>query len=114
LVYVLLTVLQPVVLVLDGYLDFRASGVVIVLPLLLGLASGSRLAWGLLLLLNAFPLLATATLAATTAPWAWSAGMWLELLTSAALVATLTSPPMRARLRPPRRQGAAGPTPLPQ
>lgn len=113
-VYVLLTVLQPVAFVLDGDLDFKPRGVLIVLPLLLALAYGSRLAWGLLLILNGLPLLATTAFAATTAPWAWSAGAWLALLTGVMLVATLTSSPMRSHLRHHRRGSASGPTPLPQ
>ena len=98
LVYVALTALQPALFVLDGNLDFKSRGVLIVVPLLLGLAYGSRLAWGLLLVLNVMPLLATAAFALTTAPWAWSGGVTLGLLTGAALIAALVSPAMRAHL----------------
>jgi len=109
--YVALTVLQPVVLVLDGDLDFNPRGVLIIAPLLLALAYGSRLAWGLLLLLGALPLLASAAVAATAAPWAWSSGTWLTLLTGVALLATLTSSAMRRHLR--QRTSVAPNTPLP-
>jgi hypothetical protein len=113
-VYVLLTVLQPVAFALDGDLDFKARGVLIVLPLLLALACGSRIAWGLLLILNGLPLLATVAVAATTAPWAWSTGVCLGLLTGTLLVATLWSTPMRNHLRRRQPRNASRPAPLPQ
>jgi hypothetical protein len=109
--YLLLAVLQPVVLVLDGDLAFQARGLLILAPLLLALAYGSRLAWALLLVLDGLPLLATAAVAVTTAPWAWSSG---TALTGVMLLATLTSSPMRRHLDHRRLQSAPGPTPLPQ
>ena len=107
-VYVLLTVLQPALAVADGNLDFKSRGVLIVVPLLLGLAYGSRLAWALLLALNGVPLLATVAFAVSTAPWAWSGGLALALLTGVMLVAALVSPAMRGHLAGQAPKASAG------
>jgi hypothetical protein len=108
--YVLLTAAQPLLLAAYGGLDFKSRGVFILGALLLGLAYGSRLAWWLLLALDGVPLLASAAMAITTRPWAWSGAVVLALASGVALVAALASPAMRAHVgRGPRRraQGAA-------
>jgi hypothetical protein len=113
LLYVALTVIQPVVLVLAGTLDFNPNGVWILGLLLIGLARGSRLAWALLLILNGFALLATAGFAIASWPWNWSAGVLVMLPSFGFLTAVLLSPQMRGHLRPYRGQASSAAPTLP-
>ena len=107
-VYVVLAALQPALLVLTGNLAFDSKGLVILVPLLLGLAFGSRLAWGLLILIDVVPLLASAVAAVTI--WPWSSGVLVGLLTSTLIMATLLCSSMRAHVEHEHRREAPRPT----
>jgi hypothetical protein len=107
-VYVLLAAAQPLVFAAFGGLDFKSRGAFIVGALLLGLAYRSQVAWWLLLAVDGVPLLATAAVAVTTRPGAWSGGVVLGLATGVALVAALTSPAMRAHVSRASRRSARG------
>ena len=103
-VYLALAALQPALLVLTGNLAFDSRGLVILVPLVVGLALGSRLAWGLLILIDVVPLAAMAVSAVTV--WPWSSGVLVGLLTGVLVMATLLSSNMRAYVGRRRRPAA--------
>ena len=108
LLVVVLTVLQPVLFAASGHLSGVSSGGAAFVAFLLGwLAFGSTIAWTLLVVMNLVPILAVLGFALGSAPWSWSGGVWLALLTGALLEAALMSPAMRGQLGGPRaaRQG---------
>jgi hypothetical protein len=85
------------------------AGVAFMVVLLVGLAYGSGLAWGLLLFVNAITLLGAASIAFSSGS---GATMWgnvaVLLLTSLALVATLLSSAMRRHIgRHPHRSASS-------
>jgi hypothetical protein len=99
LLLVTLTALQPALFVLDGALSgLSTGGATFVACLLVWLAYRSRVAWALLVVTNAVPLLAATGLAVTTPPWSWSITICLALLSGALLEAVLLSPAMRREL----------------
>jgi hypothetical protein len=103
---VALTLLQPLLLMFAGDLHFEAVdpvGLLLLVVALVRLARGSRVAWAVLIALNALPLLAALFLIAGTRPISFSFTSDLIILTatSAPLVAVLLSRPMRRYLARP-------------
>jgi hypothetical protein len=93
LLYVLLTVLQPVVFLAFGAIKHvSATGSVLALLLLIALGFGSRIAWGLLIVVNAIPVVAA--LAAIGGHTLWR-NFALTLITGVVLEAVLLSVDMR-------------------
>jgi hypothetical protein len=110
-VYVTLTVLQPTLFVLVGALDhLNKRGIAFMVVLLLALAVRSRIAWVLLIVLNAIPLLAIGAILAPSVLWSHVAVM---VLTGVALEATLLSPAMRQHVGS-RRNRSNVPLPSPE
>lgn len=114
LVFLGLTILQPVLFVLVGalpHLDTRGIGFLLVL--LIALAYRSRIGWGLLLVVDGVPLLAAASLSGNAVAagghlmWSHAVAM---LVTGVALEAVLLSKPMRQYIRG-GRQHAGSPMP---
>jgi hypothetical protein len=92
--YVVLSVLQPALFVLVGALHHpNGRGLAFIAVLLVALAFGSRIAWVILLALNALPLLGVLG-AAFGSGVLWS-HVVVIVLTGVALEATLLSPAMR-------------------
>jgi hypothetical protein len=91
--YVGLTILQPALFVLVGALQhLNTRGIWFMVVLLLALARSSRIAWVLLLVINAIPLLAVGAAVGTEVLWSHLVVM---VLTGIALEATLLSAAMR-------------------
>jgi hypothetical protein len=91
--YVALSILQPVLLVLlatNFSLSVSIAGITVAVVLLVGLAFGNPVAWSLLVLWNAWGLLGLAI----AGDWRL-ADVLVVACTSVALVLTLLSPPMR-------------------
>jgi hypothetical protein len=114
LAVVLLTVLQPVLLytVAGARYEFaQALGLAALAVALVRLARGSRGAWMLLAVLNAFPPVA-AVMTALSADETMASGLIVLLATSVPLLVALLSPPMLGRIRHPPGEGAPPVTPL--
>jgi hypothetical protein len=79
--------------------DTRPALVALCAVAVIWLGFRSRAAWWLLLFLNTVPLLAAVAVAISTAPWAWSAGLWILVATCTAIEATLLSAPMRRHVQ---------------
>jgi hypothetical protein len=93
LLYVALALLQPGLFVLVGALHHpNERGMAFLAVLLLALAYGSRIAWGLLVVLDAIPLLAVGAAAGPGVVWSH---VVVVVLTGVALETTLLSPAMR-------------------
>ena len=110
LLYGALTILQPAVLVWVGAIEHvQPRGLWFMALLLVGLARGSRIAWGLLVVIDAVPLLALGALGGGQVLWGHVTAM---ILTGLALELTLFSPAMRRHVRrPDRRPGRTVPSP---
>jgi hypothetical protein len=92
-----LTVLQPALFVLVGALHQpNKRGIAFMVVLLLALAYGSRIAWVVLIVVNAIPLLA---IGAALGPGILWSHMVVMVLTAVALEATLLSGAMRRHIR---------------
>ncbi len=100
-IFVLLTVLQPALFTLAGTIDFNRRHAMIYALLVLWLGFGSRIAWTLLLVADAIPLLAVSALFSSwpwSWPWSWSLSGVLMLVTGVLLIATLLSSAMHRHL----------------
>ncbi len=96
LLFVGLTALQPALFVLVGALDHpNTGGIAFVVVLVLALGYGSRIAWVLLIVLNAIPLLA---IGAAFGPGVLWSHVVVMVLTGVALEATLCSWAMREHI----------------
>ena len=96
LLFVGLTVLQPALFVLVGALGHpNTGGIAFMVVLVLALAYGSRLAWVLLIVLNAIPLLA---IGAAFGPGVLWSHVVVMVVTGVALEATLCSRAMREHI----------------
>ncbi|MGI8801882.1 MAG: hypothetical protein ACR2KV_06865 [Solirubrobacteraceae bacterium] len=96
-IFVLLTVLQPAVFMLAGTVDLNRRHAMMYALLVLWLGFGSRIAWTLLLLADALPLIAASTLLLSW-PWSWSLSGVLMVVTGVLLIATLLSSAMHRHL----------------
>jgi hypothetical protein len=91
------TVLQPALFVFVGALHhLNPRGIWFIVVLLLALAFRSRVAWVLLIVVNAIPLLAVGAAVGSEVQWGHLAVM---VLTGVALEATLLSAAMRQHVR---------------
>ncbi|HWF25575.1 MAG TPA: hypothetical protein VG275_09015 [Solirubrobacteraceae bacterium] len=113
IVYAFLLATQLVLFVTVIRTHVPSAGVAFQLVLLAGLAYGSGFVWGLLILMNAIPLLSgvAATFSSGGSGGTGSGVLWgnvaVLFLTSVALEATLLSPAMRRHLGRHRRLSAA-------
>jgi hypothetical protein len=101
---VALTLLQPLLLLLAGDLHFEAVqplGIALLVVALVRLAHGSRVAWAVLIALNALPLFAALFLIAGTRPISFTTDLIILVTTSGPLIAVLLSRPMRRYLARP-------------
>lgn len=106
--YVALTVLQPMLFVLVGALHhLNGRGIGFMVVMLFALGYRSRIAWVLLIVLNAIPLLA---IGASLGPGVLWSHLAVMVLTGVALEATLLSPAMRQHVGGRRTRSSA---PLP-
>ncbi len=101
--FVLIEALQMALLATVANTHVVGRGVVFMLLLLGGLAYGSGLAWGLLVIMNAFPLLAIAGVSASSGGHTLWANVAVMVLTGVALEAALLSRPMRRHIGSRRR-----------
>jgi len=114
LVYIALTIAQPLLLLLAGAPSFSASAIPLQLILLIGLGYGRPVAWALLLALDtAFLTLLTVSLL-TANGHLLVLKIVILLFTTGGLIATLLSPPMRRHVQARglglrRRRPLAGP-----
>jgi hypothetical protein len=109
-VYFLFVVLEAVQLALFVTVmgtHVPRGGVILMLVLLAGLAYGSALAWGLLLVMNAIPLLAIAGISFSSEHGTLWGNVAVLVLTSLALVATLLAPAMRRHIGPHHRRASS-------
>ncbi len=105
--YVLLSVLQPVLFVWVGAIQhLNTRGIWFVVLLLVGLAYGSRVTWLLLLLVNGVPLVFMLPILGAGVIWSH---VMVAALTGMALVWMLLSRPMREHVG--RRRHAVSPQP---
>lgn len=103
--YACLTVVQLVVFVLGGLMGhLTARGVPFMALLLIGLAAGSRVVWGLLVVLNVFPLVAIGGVSFDSSGGVLWVNVALMGMTSLALVVTLLLPAMRRHVGIARRR----------
>jgi hypothetical protein len=98
LLFVLLEGVQLALFVTVMGTHVPRGGIALMLVLLAGLAYGSALAWGLLLVMNAIPLLAIAGVSFSSGQGTLWGNVAVLVLTSLALVATLLSPAMRRHI----------------
>lgn len=110
--FVVLTVCQPLLFIVAGVTHGPDRGLWLMILLLFGLAWGSRVAWGLLVVLNLFPLLAVGLAAGSSGHTLWG-NVALLLLTGLALEAMLLAPAMRHHVGVGRPRPASGTPALP-
>jgi len=109
LVVVGLAVLQPVLFVLVGAVHLNTRGIAFEFVLLVALAFRSRIAWGLLIVLDAIPLLAVlAVIGGGHVQWSHVIVM---VLTGVSLETALLSQPLRQYVsRTPDHRGIPAPS----
>jgi hypothetical protein len=97
LLYVLLSILQPIVFLAFGALKHLSmTGTILVVLLLIALGFGSRIAWGILIILDAIPVVAAFVAIGGHTLWGSFA---LTLITAFVLEAVLFSAEMRRQVR---------------
>jgi hypothetical protein len=97
--YVVLTVLQPLLLVLIGATKLSVAALPFELVLLVGLGYGRPLAWGVLIFIDTVALIALVVGMLSSGGHLEALNAVVALFTTAALEATLLSAPMRRHVQ---------------